>query len=132
MTSAIQKRFSGKTLPLKKLCLDISDCLHATPNWTDSGKIVIRNFNFKNGRISLKNLSYTDSETFNERIRRSKPEPGDLIISREAPMGEICIISEGVECCLGQRLVLIKPDVEKCNNKYLLYYFILVNLVIVM
>ncbi|MFM6076620.1 MAG: restriction endonuclease subunit S, partial [Dolichospermum sp.] len=54
-------------------------------------------------------------------ISRSQPYPGDLIITREAPMGEVCIIPDGIECCLGQRLVLIKPNLNKINNKYLLY-----------
>ena len=36
-------------------------------------------------------------------------------------MGEVCIIPKGVECCLGQRMVLIKPDPIKVNNQYLLY-----------
>lgn len=36
-------------------------------------------------------------------------------------MGEVCIIPEGVECCLGQRMVLIKPDKKKIGSKYLLY-----------
>ncbi|MFM6082369.1 MAG: restriction endonuclease subunit S, partial [Dolichospermum sp.] len=62
-----------------------------------------------------------DEATYQERISRSQPYPGDLIITREAPMGEVCIIPDGIECCLGQRLVLIKPNLNKINNKYLLY-----------
>lgn len=117
----IQAPFHGNTVPLAELCREITDCSHSTPKWTKSGKIVIRNFNIKNGRLLLDNLSYTDEETFIERTQRSKPEPGDLIITREAPMGEVCIIPEGIECCLGQRMVLIKPDKVKVDPKYLLY-----------
>lgn len=36
-------------------------------------------------------------------------------------MGEVCIIPENLECCLGQRMVLLKADPEICANKYLLY-----------
>lgn len=113
--------FKGKTEQLIGLCLEVTDCHHSTPKWTDNGKLVIRNYNIKNGRLHLDNLSYTDEKTFNERIRRSKPEPGDLIITREAPMGEVCIIPEGLECCLGQRMVLIKPNENIVNPEYLLY-----------
>lgn len=113
--------FDGSTTQLEKLCIEIVDCHHSTPNWTESGKLVVRNFNIRNGRLHLNDTSFTDDETYNERIRRSKPEPGDLIITREAPMGEVCIIPEGVECCLGQRMVLIKPDLNKVSAKYLLY-----------
>jgi type I restriction enzyme S subunit len=116
-----KKVFKGKTVPLIDLCLAISDCPHYTPNWTETGELVIRNFNIKGGRLDLKEKYYTDKETFADRIRRHKPEPGDLIITREAPMGEVCIIPDGIECCLGQRMVLIKPNPKKVNNRYLLY-----------
>lgn len=116
-----RKAYSGKTSSLHKLCLSITDCHHSTPVWTDAGKIVVRNFNIKDGKLDLSNPSYTDENTFNERTARSRPEAGDLIITREAPMGEVCIIPEGIECCLGQRMVLIKPDKKKVDGKYLLY-----------
>lgn len=116
-----KKAFTGETSPLIDLCLAVSDCPHYTPKWTGSGKLVIRNFNIKNGRLDLSEKHYTDNETFKDRIKRHAPEPGDLIITREAPMGQVCIIPDGLECCLGQRMVLIKPDPLKVNKKYLLY-----------
>ncbi len=113
--------FKGKTETLLSFCQSITDCHHSTPVYLDEGKLVIRNFNIKGGRLLLENLSYTDETHFNQRISRAKPESGDLIITREAPMGEVCIIPDGVECCLGQRMVLIKPNPKKADNKFLLY-----------
>lgn len=122
MSSAVVKRqFSGKTEKLQKLCIAITDCHHSTPNWTESGKWVVRSENIKNGRISLVPSSYTDAATFRERIARSIPEPGDLIVTREAPMGEVGMIPDGIDCCLGQRLVLIKPNPTKVDKQFLLY-----------
>ena len=46
---------------------------------------------------------------------------GDLVITREAPMGEVCQIPENLKCCLGQRMVLLRPSKEKCDGRYLLY-----------
>ena len=115
------KTFHGNTAPLHKLCISITDCHHSTPKWSESGKIVVRNFNIKEGKLDLSDLSYTNEKTYQERISRAEPEAGDLIITREAPMGEICVIPEGIECCLGQRMVLIKPDPKKIESKYLLY-----------
>lgn len=115
------KAFHGKTELLHKLCVSITDCHHSTPKWYEGGRIVVRNFNIKGGKLDLSNPSYTNEETYQERISRAKPEAGDLIITREAPMGEICVIPEGIECCLGQRMVLIKPDPKKIESKYLLY-----------
>lgn len=107
--------------PLHSLCESITDCPHSTPEWTTSGKIVIRNQNIKGGKLELSNPSFTTTHDFERRITRAKPASGDIIITREAPMGEACLVPDGLECCLGQRMVLLKPDNKKCNNKYLLY-----------
>ncbi len=123
-TLSTKKSFSGDTISLIELCNAVSDCPHYTPNWTTEGKLVVRNFNIKSGRLDLTEKFFTDEETFSDRIKRNKPESGDLIISREAPMGEVCIIPENIECCLGQRTVLIKPNAEKVNNQFLLYSII--------
>jgi len=121
-SAVISKRaFHGKSVQLQQLCTAITDCHHSTPNWTESGRIVIRSENIKRGRISLKDVSYTDEATFQARISRSLPEPGDLIVTREAPMGEVGMIPEDVQCCLGQRLVLVKPNPSEIDRHYLLY-----------
>lgn len=106
---------------LSELCTLIVDCPHSTPIWRESGKIVIRNQFIKEGRLDLSNPSFTDTESFVKRCKRAKPEPGDVIITREAPMGEVCMIPPGLECCLGQRMVLLRVNKSVCDNGYLLY-----------
>lgn len=106
---------------LISLSESITDCHHSTPEFTDKGKMVIRSHNVKNGRLVLDRVSYTTDEDFELRTSRAIPRSGDLIITREAPMGEVCIVPDDLECCLGQRLVLIRPDASKVYSKYLLY-----------
>ena len=106
---------------IKELCELVVDCPHSTPKWTTAGKIVVRNNNIKNGRIDLSAPSYTDENHFSQRIKRAAPKPGDLIITREAPIGEVGMVPEGIECCLGQRMVLLRPDPKICDNYFLLY-----------
>ena len=110
-----------ETKKLSELCLSITDCPHSTPKWTTTGKLVIRNQNIKNGKLDLSNPSYTDEQNYNLRCKRAKPIAGDLIITREAPMGEVCIVPENLECCLGQRMVLLKVNEDLCSNLFLLY-----------
>ena len=106
---------------LKDLCIDIIDCPHSTPKWLNEGIPVIRNYNISGGQLDLSKLSYVDEETYQNRIKRARPVEDDIIISREAPMGEVCLVPKNFKCCLGQRLVLLKVDKEKCNPHYLLY-----------
>lgn len=115
----MKSEFEYKTI--KELCTVVSDCPHSSPVWTDSGRIVVRNNNIKNGWIDLSSPSYTDDKHFQQRIKRAVPQPGDIIITREAPMGEVGMIPENVECCLGQRMVLLRANPVICDNYFLLY-----------
>lgn len=110
-----------ETKTIRELCDIVVDCPHSTPKWTTSGKIVIRNNNIKKGRIDFSSPSYTDDEHFNLRVKRAIPRSGDIIITREAPMGEVGMIPERIECCLGQRMVLLRTNPDICDNYYLLY-----------
>lgn len=102
------------------MCEAVVDCPHSTPVWTKSGYVVLRNQNIKDGRLDLSEPSFTDEEHFKQRIRRMAPRPGDIVITREAPMGEVCKIPEGLTCCLGQRQVLLRPKAD-VDADYLLY-----------
>lgn len=102
------------------MCEAVIDCPHSTPVWTKCGYVVLRNQNIKDGRLDLSEPSFTDDEHFKQRIRRMAPRPGDIVITREAPMGEVCKIPEGLTCCLGQRQVLLRPKAD-VDADYLLY-----------
>ena len=110
-----------KYYKLNDLCTDIIDCPHSTPEWKSEGIRVIRNFNLRNGNLDFSDGYFVDEETYLERIKRAIPEEGDIIISREAPMGVVAIVPKGLKCCLGQRLVLLKIDKKKINPFYLLF-----------
>ena len=110
-----------KSAPLSELCEQISDCPHSTPLWTDRGVIVLRNQNIRGGRMDLSSPSYTDEAHYEQRSRRARLRSGDLVLTREAPMGQVCMIPDNLRCCLGQRMVMLRPDPEKCDSRFLLY-----------
>ncbi|MDH2433076.1 restriction endonuclease subunit S [Pokkaliibacter sp. MBI-7] len=107
--------------PLEELCELIVDCPHSTPKWTDQGVVVLRNQYIRNGRLDLSDPSYTTEEGYEARIKRAVPTAGDLVLTREAPMGEVCKIPEGLRCCLGQRMVLIRANSDLIDPDYLLF-----------
>ena len=111
----------SEVVNLEELCTGIIDCPHSTPKWQDKGIPVIRNYNLKDGKIDCTNISFVSEEDYKERVKRAIPEESDIIISREAPMGVVGIVPKEFQCCLGQRLVLLKIDKSKCIPKYLLY-----------
>nr|WP_315485348.1 restriction endonuclease subunit S [uncultured Undibacterium sp.] len=106
---------------IASLCLLVVDCPHSTPAWTESGVVVLRNQNIKNGRLDQSSPSYTDEAHYQARIKRAEPTTGDIVMTREAPMGDVCMIPKNLRCCLGQRQVLLRPDPSKVDGRFLLF-----------
>ncbi len=108
-------------LSLSELCDAIVDCEHKTANTQSSGIPSIRTTNIKNGRIDFKNANRVSFAVYKEWTARLEPQPNDLILAREAPVGEVGIIPFNQKACLGQRTVLIRPNQQRIYPKYLLY-----------
>lgn len=109
-------------LPLKLSVLEIVDCKNRTPPYYVDGKyLVVRTSNVRNGKLDLEEASYTNEEGFQEWTKRGIPQEGDVLFTREAPMGEACIVPKDLCLCLGQRMMYIRPDPESLSNYFLLY-----------
>src|SRR5438874_11289153 len=106
---------------LKDLCELIVDCEHKTAPTQDTGYASIRTPNIGRGRLLLDGVNRVSEETYTSWTQREVPRPDDLILAREAPIGNVAIIPPGLKVCLGQRTVLIRPNREKVNAQYLTY-----------
>ena len=91
-------------------CDQVVDCHNKTAPYTTSGIPLVRTTNIRDGRLLLDGVRYVDQPTYEFWSRRCPPEPGDVLFTREAPMGEACIVPPGVKLCLGQRTMLMRPS----------------------
>jgi hypothetical protein len=73
-----------ETVSLSQLCEQIADCPHSTALWTDSGVIVLRNQNIRDGRLVLSSPSYTDEAHFEQRSRRARLKAGDALATNNS------------------------------------------------
>jgi type I restriction enzyme, S subunit len=121
-TKSKSKPSTWAEIPLRDACVAIVDCPHTTPNVIASGVLVLRNFNIKNGKLLLDDPSYTTEEEYLERIRRLEPKPGDVVFSREAPLGEATVIPENMRISLGQRTMMFRPKQEILMSQFLVEY----------
>lgn len=104
------------------VCEKIIDCKNRTPPETPDGYPVIRTPNVRDGEFLDAELAFTDETSYDVWTMRGKPQVGDIVITREAPVGEVCIIPERhPHACLGQRMMLYRPDPELIDSKYFLY-----------
>ena len=91
-------------------CERVVDCHNKTAPYTSSGIPLVRTTNIRDGRLLLDEVRYVDQPTYEFWSRRCPPEPGDVLFTREAPMGEAGIIPSGVKVCLGQRTMLMRTS----------------------
>ena len=110
-------------IQLKDIC-DIYDCPHTTAKDEGKGYPLVRTPNVGKGRLILNGIHRVSEEVYNSRNARAIPEEGDLILAREAPVGNVSIIMPGQHVCLGQRVVLIKPRKTLVDPHYLTYYLL--------
>lgn len=109
---------------LKYCCNRIVDAINNTAPTTEDGYgYMIRTTQIRDGRLNLEGADMVDKETFTEWNRRETPQGGDLIFTREAPVGEACIIPEDTKITLGQRMMLVRPDESVLLGRYLLLWF---------
>jgi type I restriction enzyme S subunit len=104
------------------ICESIIDCKNRTPPITPSGYPVIRTPNVRNGLFIDEQLVFTDEKSYIIWTARGKPKVDDVVITREAPVGEVCKIPKHhPNACLGQRMMLYRTDSQKIENDFFLY-----------
>lgn len=90
-----------------------------TPKKVDSGIPLITAKVIKNGRI-LPTQEYVAEKDYDSWMRRGLPSTGDVLITTEAPLGEVAQIKNS-KIALAQRVILLRGNADLVTNKYLKY-----------
>lgn len=114
-----------KISPLNEVCSEIIDCVNKTAPVVDyeTPYKMIRTTNVKKGYIDVDTVRYVTKETFDKWTRRAKPKRNDIILTREAPLGEIGLLRSDDNIFLGQRLIQYRANEEILDQLYLYYAF---------
>lgn len=110
--------------PVSELCFLAVDCVNKTAPRVDheTPYKMIRTNNVKSGFIYLDDVGYVSEETFEKWTRRSKPQFGDVILTREAPVGEVGRYTSNDDgVFLGQRLFHYRADPKVLDWNFLAY-----------
>ncbi|WP_039975939.1 restriction endonuclease subunit S [Vibrio jasicida] len=109
--------------PIKELCESIIDCVNKTAKHVEheTPYKMIRTTNVRNGRVDVHNVRYVEEDTYKQWIRRGAPKDGDIIFTREAPVGEAGILENAQGIFLGQRTMMYRSHSEKSDNRFLFY-----------
>lgn len=110
---------------IKDVCESIIDCVNKTAPTVGypTPYKMIRTTNVRDGWINLDEVRFVEAEVFARWNRRATPRKGDVILTREAPLGEVGMLRSNDHVFLGQRLVLYRADPIKLDDRFLLYSF---------
>lgn len=98
----------------------IVDCPHSTAKFEERGVLCLDTNTFKDGKLINKKFRFVSNDTYKERISRLEPLSGDIVFAREGSVGESVVIPDNLKCCLGQRVMLLRPS-SKMNSGLLRY-----------
>ena len=110
-------------VPIKDVCLLAVDCVNKTAPVVEyeTPYRMLRTTNVRGGFVDADNTRFVTEETFVKWTRRGVPQKGDVILTREAPLGDVGRLTSDNTVFLGQRLFMYRADPEKLNSKYLAY-----------
>jgi type I restriction enzyme S subunit len=108
-----------KRTSLRDAGVKLIDCDHRTPPAASDGYPYVAIPQLKGGRLDLAEVRRISREHFTDWTRKAKPQHHDVILSRRCNPGETAYVPEGVECALGQNLVLLRADGTKLFPPFL-------------
>jgi type I restriction enzyme S subunit len=111
---------------ISDVCELIVDCVNKTAPVVKGPTPfkMIRTPNVKNGVVSTDTCRFVESDTFEKWTRRAAVKVGDVLLTREAPLGEVGIVKSEEKLFLGQRLMQYRANPQLLDSKFLLYSFL--------
>ena len=117
------KSTTWRRVPVVDLCEVHVDCVNRTaPVVSEPTPFkMIRTTNVRDGFIDSENVRYVTEPVYKKWTRRLVPKRGDVILTREAPLGGVGKVRTDDLIFLGQRLYHFRADPKKLDADFLLY-----------
>lgn len=114
------------TVAIDEICELIVDCVNKTAPVVENTTPyrMIRTTNIRDGRINLNSCRFVTQETYIKWTRRAELRYGDVLLTREAPIGEVGFVDTPKNLFLGQRVMQYRADPAKLSPRYLHYSFL--------
>lgn len=115
-----------RRVQITEVCDLIVDCVNKTAPTVDGPTPykMLRTPNVKGGRVSTENCRYVEEEVFTKWTRRAGVRFNDVLLTREAPLGEVGIVKSDENLFLGQRLMQYRVNDSVLDPDFLVYAFL--------
>ncbi|MEQ1628604.1 MAG: restriction endonuclease subunit S [Nitrospira sp.] len=121
MDGVIKLPRNWKWAQLESLTVGISDGVHKKPHYVPTGIPFITVKNLTAGpSISFDELNYVTRKDHEEFIKRTHPEKGDILITKDGTIGVVRLIDTDIEFSIFVSVALIKPVMRELAP-YLVY-----------
>lgn len=108
-----------RRLPLKSAGVTLIDCDHKTPEAVEDGYPYIAIPQLKDGHIKLEGVRRISKFDYENWTKKLAPQADDVIVVRRCNSGQSAHVPAGLECAIGQNLVVLRADGTKVLPKYL-------------
>lgn len=118
---ALLSEYGDRQGPPLSAVATIIDTEHKTaPSVLGGGSWIAGTSALRDGAIVHAKLRETDANAFAEWTVRGAPVVGDVLLSREAPVGQVALLTDADPLvAIGQRVVLLKPLRTHLDSGYL-------------
>lgn len=110
-----------RLLSIEKTCSVLIDYRGKTPPKSESGIRLVTAKVVKGGRILDEPAEFIPEEIYDGWMNRGLPRHGDVVVTTEAPLGEVGLLRSAEKVALGQRLILLRANPELADQRYLYY-----------
>ena len=106
-------------ITLKDLCSIITDGTHQPPQFQDSGIPFILVSNLSQNTVTYDTKKYISEETYNELIKRTPIEVGDVLLSTVGSYGHPAVVTNDKKFLFQRHIAYLKPKRDIVNSFYL-------------
>ena len=109
--------------PLSAVCRSISDGVHKTPTYLEDGIPFVTVRNITSGVLDLidtKKIAREDHDLF---TKRTKPEKGDVLVSKDGTIGIPCPVETSAAFSIFVSVALLKPKHDVIDQSFLTTQF---------
>jgi type I restriction enzyme S subunit len=109
------------TITIEEATDRLIDYRGKTPPKTDSGVRLITAKVVKGGQILNEPAEFIAADFYDEWMRRGLPQRLDVLLTTEAPLGEVAVLRDSEKIALAQRIILLRAKSGHVDPLFLFY-----------
>ena len=121
VNEGLRKSANFSTKIIDEIIDTLIDYRGKTPKKANNGIKLITAKVIKDGTIVGDNFEYISEYTYNSWMSRGLPKRGDILITTEAPLGEVAQLRTSERVALAQRVILLRGDPLTVDQSYFFY-----------